>query len=566
MKWSLKFKIASVLFSLILVFLLLLTFYISGRITKDIEKDTIGNIYARQEEMDRGLAAILDSISLIYSPFVENSNLSNIFNQNHDVAANQQLYDTLIAQIVINGDIFGDIILFYQNEFYHSPFCENIIYEDPAFGNMVAKSGKSLVFGSVVTGTGNEKYLIFGKPFSRYYLPSQDACLIFCIKEEIITNVLDNISKDLGYSFVLSEGRIVISHPEKDYIGRVIFDGETFNLQDVPSYSIRSFNDEKSIIITSSLSNVSNQYDIDWYIISILSYNTLLGEVYHLNFNTILIAIAMAGVALLLAIAISGGITRPIKLLSIKMKRYRLSDPKEEEAVPVSGDEIWELEKSFNDMLSRISGLIATNALQEESKRQLELYALQMQINPHFLYNTLDAIAWLAKIKKETEIERLVMALAQFFRISLHKGDKFITVDEEVELIRNFIEIELIRFPDKFNITYHIDEEIRNVETMKLILQPIVENAIKHGISGLGVKGNITINAYGQDGYICYEVIDDGIGFDPNSDCLNKKHSSGYGIKNVDERIKLEYGNDCGVTVFSKPHGGTKVIIRFKRR
>jgi two-component system sensor histidine kinase YesM len=217
-------------------------------------------------------------------------------------------------------------------------------------------------------------------------------------------------------------------------------------------------------------------------------------------------------------------------------------------------------------MTNQIDYLMKKNETIELIRKETELQALQQQINPHFLYNTLDAIAWLAKIKKETEIERLVMALAQFFRISLHKGDKFITVDEEVELIKNFIEIELIRFPDKFNITYNIDEEIRNVETMKLILQPIVENAIKHGISGLGVKGNITIKAYGQDGYICYEVIDDGIGFDPNSDCLNKKHSSGYGIKNVDERIKLEYGNDCGVTVFSKPHGGTKVIIRFKRR
>jgi two-component system sensor histidine kinase YesM len=174
----------------------------------------------------------------------------------------------------------------------------------------------------------------------------------------------------------------------------------------------------------------------------------------------------------------------------------------------------------------------------------------------------------MAKIKHETEIEKLVLALAKFFRISLHKGDKFISVEEEVELIQHFLDIELIRFPDKFDMKYEIDEAVKKCETLKLILQPIVENAIKHGISQLENKGNITIKAYRSDDDIVYEIIDDGIGFNPQEKLGTPLESGlgGYGLRNVDQRIKLEYGPQYGVHVDSKPQGGTRVKITIANR
>ena len=159
----------------------------------------------------------------------------------------------------------------------------------------------------------------------------------------------------------------------------------------------------------------------------------------------------MGIMALLLSLLVSSGLIRPINNLKERFKTSDIeSDFKETEAV--FADVIQELEISLNEMMKRIQELMELNAEESESKRKLELYALQVQINPHFLYNTLDAIAWLAKLKQQPEIERLALALARFFRISLHKGDKFITVEEEFQIIKNFIEIELIRFPDKFDI------------------------------------------------------------------------------------------------------------------
>ena len=136
------------------------------------------------------------------------------------------------------------------------------------------------------------------------------------------------------------------------------------------------------------------------------------------------------------------------------------------------------------------------------------------------------------------------------------------------QIIKNFIEIELIRFPDKFEIEYSIDPEIKNESIMKLILQPIVENAIKHGISGMEEKGHISVKAKDEGEFILFEVIDDGLGFEADKGYTPKysMSSSGYGIKNVDERIKLEYGPDCGVSVESKPNNGTKVTLKIRKK
>jgi len=204
-----------------------------------------------------------------------------------------------------------------------------------------------------------------------------------------------------------------------------------------------------------------------------------------------------------------------------------------------------------------------------ENKRKLELYALQMQINPHFLYNTLDTIAWLAKLKNEKDIEHLVLSLAKFFRLSLHKGDKFIKVREEIDLVKSFLEIERMRFPELFEVIYEVEDEIKEIETLKLVFQPIVENAIKHGFSDIDYRGKLFIRAYSKDEDIIFEVEDNGLGFDPSEDLFADDKLliglGGYGLKNVDERIKLEYGRDYGVIVTSEVGKGTKVIIKIKR-
>ena len=190
-----------------------------------------------------------------------------------------------------------------------------------------------------------------------------------------------------------------------------------------------------------------------------------------------------------------------------------------------------------------------------------------MQINPHFLYNTLDAVSWMAKLKDEPEIEKLAVNLAKFFRLSLHRGDKFITVGEELELTAHYLEIDKIRFPDKVKVTFETDESLVNYKVLKLILQPLVENSLKYAF--VEKKGNLFIRTRLEDGDIVFEVEDDGAGFDVAEVGEKRKKKSdlgGFGLKNVDDRIKLEYGEGYGLEVHSRPGEGTRAIIRIQRR
>ena len=230
-------------------------------------------------------------------------------------------------------------------------------------------------------------------------------------------------------------------------------------------------------------------------------------------------------------------------------------------------DELYKLEEKYDEMITHIFELIQKNREDAEIQRQLELEALQMQINPHFLYNTLDAVTWMARLKKEPEIEKLAVNLAKFFRLSLHKGDKFITVGEELELTAHYLEIDKIRFPDRVTVKFETDESLVNYMTLKLILQPIVENAVKYAFEDQ--KGCLTIRTRLSDGDIVFEVEDNGVGFDVESGMVSHKKRSelgGFGLKNVNERIKLEYGEKYGLEVFSQKGKGTKVTIRIQKR
>ena len=561
--YSLRVKIAFILFFVIFLFLLLLVLFIRTTVTHNIQSNTVKSIYNQQVQMDKGLTLVLDSISLIYNPIIEDPNFKNLF-ESDNVSIKTELFSNFISSYTINQTIFEDIILYHDGHYYYGGLSgKQVVITDNIFGLTVANSNDLIVEGPV-TQNGEDKILLFGKPF-RKFVVNETGGLIFAIKEDAFNNILDSIDQSLGYSFLVSNQSRMISHPNSDYIGSIIFGIDALDFSKTPSYQIQNFDGQKSIIIINGTDTLLRQYGLDWTVVSVLSYDYVFHGLYIVNISNTIIAGVMTLISFVLALIISSGLIGPIKSLKKRVTTASLHA----DVIEERGDEIYELEKSFNEMLLRISELIDKNEEESENKRKLELYALQMQINPHFLYNTLDAIAWLAKLKKQPEIERLVIALAKFFRLSLHKGDKFIKVYEEIDIVKNFIEIELIRFPDKFDVEYNIDESTKHYETMKLILQPIVENSIKHGISGMDTKGHITINSYCDEDFIYYQVIDDGLGFDPKSNLLNSKKistSSGYGIKNVDERIKLEYGFDCGVSVDSKPHGGTKVTIKILKR
>lgn len=225
------------------------------------------------------------------------------------------------------------------------------------------------------------------------------------------------------------------------------------------------------------------------------------------------------------------------------------------------------MEKNYDELMETIFELMEKNRREMEMQRKFELYALQMQVNPHFLYNTLDAIAWMAKIKKQPEIEKLVLNLANFFRLSLHKGDKYVTVNHEIELVKAYLEINEIRFPGKVEVSFDLEEGIGEYKILKLLIQPIVENSLKHAFPE--GSGKILIRAHADGDDLFFEISDDGVGFDVPSDILASKEEEeilhGYGLYNVNERIRLEYGEGYGLKIQSQKGAGTKIKMKLKK-
>jgi len=235
-------------------------------------------------------------------------------------------------------------------------------------------------------------------------------------------------------------------------------------------------------------------------------------------------------------------------------------------------DEITELGMSFNIMIGKIKELLDSKIKEQEELKKAELRALQAQINPHFLYNTLDTIIWMAESKKTDQVVKIVTALSNFFRISLSKGMDWITIGEEVERIRSYLTIQRMRYRDILDFKIEVAEDVAENTILKLILQPLVENALYHGIKNKRQKGMIHVRARrkGED-EVLLEVEDDGIGFTPeklaqlraelDDDSGDIKLESGFGIGNVNKRIRLYYGKPYGLSIQSEYSTGTCVTL-----
>jgi two-component system, sensor histidine kinase YesM len=293
-----------------------------------------------------------------------------------------------------------------------------------------------------------------------------------------------------------------------------------------------------------------------------------------------IIAITLTFGAIVFSILAAWGLSRsiytPIKKLHDVTKTITQTDL---QALVTSDnvDEITELGMSFNIMIGKIRDLLDSKIKEQETLKKAELRALQSQINPHFLYNTLDTIIWMAEAKKTDQIVEVVSALSNFFRISLSKGQDWITIAEEVERVRSYLIIQKIRYRDIMDFKIEVDERVAGNTVLKLILQPLVENAIYHGIKSKREGGTIYVRARSNGANeVLLEVEDNGIGFSPDKlaqiqaeladNSGEFKQDSGFGIGNVNHRLRLYYGMQYGLSVKSKYLAGTCVTFTIPAR
>lgn len=302
-----------------------------------------------------------------------------------------------------------------------------------------------------------------------------------------------------------------------------------------------------------------------WTLVSMVPYKSVMAETMAISGVMILAVAITLIVTLLLLNRILTGVVKPLK----KLEKYMVQvnpDNMDQRMEILTDDEIGHLSMKFNQMMDHIRNLKEQVIEEQEDKRKYELQALQAQINPHFLYNTLDSIIWMAETN-DSNIVAMTEALAKLFRISLNKGNEEISLERELEHVKNYLIIQSMRYADKF--TYEISAEpgVERCRTIKLILQPIVENCIYHGIKKKRGTGKITIRAYRREQNLIIEVSDDGCGMPEEicrkilSDEIESENisGSGIGVKNVNERIQLRFGKKYGLSYSSEEGVGTTV-------
>lgn len=368
-----------------------------------------------------------------------------------------------------------------------------------------------------------------------------------------------------GYVYIIEEsaGNMVF-HPELElvYAGLKDENVELALKQTYGSY-IDNSRDSSVMISIQSISNVG------WKVVGIshLSDLNLTNDQLLLAFLKILAALAI--LLFVLAHVISRQISKPIRKLEVTMRGIE----REEFNLQATGEgplEIKNLADRYNNMLGTIRNLMERIVNEQESKRKYELDALQAQINPHFLYNTLNTVVRMISKQRNDDAILMITSLSKLFRISLNRGESIISIGDELEHVRNYLIIQQMRFKNKFTFEINIDEEILHYRTLKLILQPIVENALEHGIEPSIDIGHVQIKGYfSEKETITFEIVDNGLGMSEDQvNKLNKQiyiseKGSGVGIKNVNERVRLYFGIQYGIAIESELEEGTRVKIVF---
>jgi two-component system sensor histidine kinase YesM len=302
----------------------------------------------------------------------------------------------------------------------------------------------------------------------------------------------------------------------------------------------------------------------DWYIIELTPYERISqpGElIKQVTYYSIAASLAVCFGFILF---FGSRVLEPLKQLRILMKHVEREQFQE---MKVRGnDEIALLTRSFNRMSQRLNELINEVHVSRIKQKEAELKALEEQINPHFLYNTLDLIYWMSRMEKAFETASMVSALSRLFRIGLNRGSRFTTVGKEIEHIHYYILIQQKRYEEVIEFSVEVEPETLDCKVTKMVLQPVVENAIRHGIEPKGTSGRIDIRVFRDGDDLVYRVRDDGIGADAAAiqallDQPAADHR-GLGLKNIHDRLKLNYGARYGVTFDSVPGEGTTVTIR----
>jgi two-component system, sensor histidine kinase YesM len=569
---------------LVIIFLpiLIISFFSYNKLVNftksNYERDNIEIL----KTLDKNLQVYLEEFNRItYNAILSNKIKDLLYSDSNDLETrvkNQWDFEELASNAVGDRSDVEGVYLVNSQKYVYSKSANtsiNLDYDltnDAWYKRIEHGNGKFVVVGShkisYKYGFGNKYVITVGREIMDFNTKKKIGFFFINLKQDMFYNLFKGINK--------AERNIILVDNENN----IVFDQDEANImkQFSDAYLGLDIKSTGNRIKTKKYGEVylisSHSTSFDWMFVEIIPVKKLLIQLYSITIPILSVAFVCFVVFILSALYISRDIVLPLKLLEKSMEKVEKGDFTQKVDTQAGG-EVGILAAKFNRMVEKIQELIVKVYETQLKKLDSEYKALQAQINPHFLYNTLQSIDCLAQIKEEHEISEMIRGLAKIFRYSISEDGNFVTLGEEIQHVKNYVLLQAIRYDERFDISYNVPEDLLEAKVVKIMLQPLVENVLYHGLENIDKKGKIQICAYLYGKNMIIEVMDNGLGIDNEKleklsmlleSSLNDitkvdYQCSSIGIFNIHLRIKLLYGNDYGLKLESTKGKGTVVKV-----
>jgi two-component system, sensor histidine kinase YesM len=548
-----------------------------------VRNSTLETNQAMLGQLTRQIDSYIQGMERIASAVLDDPGLQRLLTE-EGIGGDRLAVQTMLTHYIQARDDISEILIFPPDgsviasdpEMEINPWTD--FTERPWYIEAVAAGGRIVVSGSYVQNLVKGQYS-WVVSLSRQIIDADSGKELGVLLVDLKFNRIQELCQSMvigkkGYNFVIDEQGNYVFHPTQQLVYSDLKREPIDRILDLTGYGERitySDGERYFMVDTSPLTG--------WHMVSVLRSDEIITE-----WSNVQIGYAIIGLVLFLIVGIATnsvtlGITKPIRQLQNTMKSVDTGDFQLVGRIRAT-EEIRELAREYDIMVSRIRELMQENIREQELKRKSDLKALQAQINPHFLYNTLDSIIWMGEMKQHSEVVLMTSALSKLFRISISKGRELISIKDEIDHVQSYLTIEDMRYRNKFDYIIDVEPALYEFEILKITLQPLVENAIYHGIKEIDGRGRISIKGEKRDDTIVFTVQDNGRGMEAEKLRLlnsalkdpfqeqgrHARGGMGVGIRNVHARLMLYFGEDYGLSCESRRREGTTITILFPAR
>ena len=557
-------KLLILLITSSLVPLLIISIYSFTSAKNQLLEQAYENMNHMNQQINNNISSQLDSFhqisGMLYTNATLKAYLTREYKQDIDfVEAYGYINDLFFGLMAANSNVEGITVYVFNDTIPTDGVFIKYLFDPkaaPEWVRALDQSYGNVVYTGITLNDKKERIFSLARIMNFSSLNYPYGVLTISVREEYLYSMIRQESEGKKI-YVIDEKGEILSTKNKEQISKNLTEvlGVEVPMGKADGRQVMNIQGKRSLV-------VFNRMEQGWKTVSIVPLEDILRETRRSASRILLMAGISFTLALLLIVLISRYLTGRMKNLTSQVALIENEDFSRK--IEIKGnDEIGQLSQAFNRMTDKLNVLINELYKKEITRRDAELYALQSQINPHFLYNTLSVISSLAIRKGDGEISSIINHLSTFYKTSLNKGMRYITVENELDITRHYLAIQHMRFREHFQESYEVDEKLYPCRTLKLILQPFIENAINHAVCDREEPLHIVIRLYREKEKICFEVEDDGVGIEREKmkRLVSGQPEAGFGIYNVNERIQLAYGSEYGVTVRSTVGKGTNVKI-----